>query len=219
MAQTELNAEAEAQLQKTQHRQLLFLLALGLVAAIATVIFVKARKIRAIARKRDEEITRLNKQIDIALAKLQQERQDPQLPLQPVTTTPAYDSLEQGFKCYRDIIMELTTVHGSKHVKHNNLAKVLTPEFFGRLRQYVNARHDNLITKLANGPYKLSEQDINIICLELCHFPNAVLWAYLDTNDIHAVYNRKTYIIKKIGIVKKIDELPTYFANTPATSV
>ncbi|MBQ0114818.1 MAG: hypothetical protein KBT10_02965, partial [Bacteroidales bacterium] len=204
-------------------RMLLWAVA-GIVLLAIAVLFLHQRlrrhRLQVLAQSTD--INALKQQTESLLQQLTQLRRQQQADTRTQQLASRINELQaatdRSFEKYGEVLHGLLyTSKGGKAVKDERIAELMDSNFFAQLQALVNARHDNLITKLENGPYKLSEQDINIICLELCHFPNAVLWAYLDTNDVRSVYNKKNYIIKKIGIVKKIDELPAYFASTPTT--
>ncbi|MBQ0114737.1 MAG: hypothetical protein KBT10_02540, partial [Bacteroidales bacterium] len=219
MAQTELNAAAEAQRQDSHNKTLMLLWAVaGIVLLAIAVLFLHQRlrrhRLRMLAQNTD--IDALKQQTESLLQQLAQLQQMPQdgseAEQQTAKITELQEATDRSLKDFGEVIRGLIyTGKGGKAVKDERIAKLMDDKFFAQLRALVNARHDNLVTKLANGPYKLSEQDINIICLELCHFPNAVMWSCTNMSRLGSVATRKNIIAAKVDGLTNICDMPAHF--------
>lgn len=124
------------------------------------------------------------------------------------------DTLEQSITCYSNVLGNLLKEYKTtSEIKSKKIKNLMTPDFFAQLQQIVNFRFNNLVTKLHNSELCLSEEEINIICLDLCKFPNPILWTYSNCDRYKSLLNKKKLIAKKVYNADSIQEIPNLFIH------
>ena len=91
--------------------------------------------------------------------------------------------------------------------KNPKICSVMDENFFQNLRSYINFEYPNLIDKLKEN-YNLKNEEINIICLELCRFPNAIQWTYSNCDRYKSLLNKKKIIANKVNGSESIADIP-----------
>ncbi|MBR4829591.1 MAG: hypothetical protein IKZ92_07310 [Muribaculaceae bacterium] len=82
------------------------------------------------------------------------------------------------------------------------------------LRNYVNSRFDNIITRTAESCPAMNDSDINFLCLYCCDLPTTVIMSCMGYNDEHSVYNKKRRIAKLLGLEVSLNEYINDFKPT-----
>lgn len=101
----------------------------------------------------------------------------------------------------------------SSREKNTKLAAIMDEDFFAQLHLYLNLRYDHLIDKLINGSFNLNKEEINIICLDLCQFPNTIIWYYSKCDRSHSVLTKKKIIAKKVLASPDIKDISNLFSQ------
>ncbi|MBQ0121014.1 MAG: hypothetical protein KBT13_07840 [Bacteroidales bacterium] len=124
------------------------------------------------------------------------------------------ESIEGGLSCYSSVMTNLLKqMKASSGEKNSQLAAIMDEKFFAQLRMYLNLRYDNLIDKLTNGDFNLNKEEINIICLDLCQFPNTIIWYYSKCDRSHSVLTKKRIIARKVIETSDIKDIPRLIQN------
>ncbi len=119
------------------------------------------------------------------------------------------ESIEGSLACYSSVLTNvLKQMKASSREKNTKLASIMDEDFFAQLYLYLNLRYDNLIDKLADGDYDLNNEEVNIICLELCRFPNPIHWAYSNCDRYKSLLNKKKIIANKVNGSQTIANIP-----------
>ncbi|WP_407403400.1 hypothetical protein, partial [Sodaliphilus sp.] len=122
------------------------------------------------------------------------------------------ESIEGSLSCYSSVLTNvLKQMKATSKEKNTKLASIMDDEFFAQLHLYLNLRYDNIIEKLTNGGLNLNKEEINIICLDLCKFPNTVIWYYSKCGRSHSVLTKKRIIAQKVINSSDIKDIPQLF--------
>lgn len=85
-----------------------------------------------------------------------------------------------------------------KEAKNPKMGELMDSDFFNTIFNYINIEYPHLLDTLRNT-YKLKEDEIRIVALELCHFPNYVIWSSTNLTNLHSLINKKKIIAKKVN--------------------
>lgn len=94
----------------------------------------------------------------------------------------------------------------AKESKNEKIQSVMNNSFFANLYGFIDIEHPGLLKKLRTE-FKLKEDEIRIVCLELCHFPNYIIWSSTNLTNIHSLINKKKIIAKKVNGATSISEI------------
>jgi hypothetical protein len=72
-------------------------------------------------------------------------------------------------------------------------------DFLASMRPYVNATHNDMLTRIQSEFPMLTSDDIDVISMVCCNFPLNVMMLYLGYTNTHSVSNKKRLIAKKLG--------------------
>ena len=111
------------------------------------------------------------------------------------------ERLEESIACLCNVLSSIieqyeNTFKTSGHSKEKLTQLAMNEKFFEQLRIYVNHAHHSLADDMARHP-DITPSDIDIICLHLCHMPNAIVRIYANVTREHTITNRKKQIAQK----------------------
>ena len=87
--------------------------------------------------------------------------------------------------------------------------QALNSEFMKHIQTYVNQSHHGLVDAMRQDK-DITEKEINVICMHLCHIPNAIISQYTDTKE-HSVINMKSITARKFfGNKGKCEDFTNY---------
>ncbi|MCQ2287492.1 MAG: hypothetical protein MJZ74_00135 [Muribaculaceae bacterium] len=179
------------------------------IVVIAVYFYRSQKKYRHISDQLKDEVTRLNGEIALSLAQIDTIKEhgiEDQKKMDEII-----ESIDASLACYSSIIskyIDRASINNGK--KNEKVIKFMNKEFFVTLRRFVNLRHENLIEKLQGPEFKFTEEELNIICLDLCKFPPHVVWTYSKYERLHSIFNKKSKIAAKAEC-KSISEFPDKF--------
>ena len=78
-------------------------------------------------------------------------------------------------------------------------------QFNAAMRSYVNTRYSGKVEELCDRYPKLSDADINVICMLVCGFSNIIISIYMGYKTAHYVYNKKNMIAAKMNLNMSLD--------------
>lgn len=116
-----------------------------------------------------------------------------------------------------DLFVTFVNKCNSKKQKDRQVTKIVNLEIFGEemlhcLREYVDLKHNKLVTIISSDKYNLTDRDINITCMHFAGYSNATIMAYMNATSEHSVTTRKRIIAKQIlHNSAKIDDLLVAF--------
>ena len=85
----------------------------------------------------------------------------------------------------------------------------MNKDFMERLQTYINHTHHSLVDAMKQNS-RISEKEINVICMHLCHIPNAIISIYTGTKE-HSVINMKSITARKFfGENGKCEDFTNY---------
>ncbi|MBQ0114884.1 MAG: hypothetical protein KBT10_03320 [Bacteroidales bacterium] len=224
--------DADAQRLHDRRKQLGLILVITLLAAVAAYLIIKVKRKNWETDTLLADMRRLNTSLDHITTMLERSRQEQEDLVAQISDRSkvqdelsdvdieAKKNLEQKTQHLQQVMTDClddyaNVMKGLAQDRNNvvmtkveRLKKVMDKSFFDRLRACVNVRYDGLVRKLEQGGYGLKPFDINIICLELCGFPNVVIWTYSDVSSLHSVINKKRTIALKVG-ASTINDIPT----------
>lgn len=117
-------------------------------------------------------------------------------------------SIDTSLECYSEVMANLLQHYKTtSSAKSKKIHQMFDDEFFSRLHHYVNMRYNNLVEKLLNSDFKLKQEEINIICLELCKFPNAIIWVYSNCDRPRSIHLKKKIIAAKVNHSNSITDI------------
>jgi hypothetical protein len=83
-------------------------------------------------------------------------------------------------------------------------------DFLASMRPYVNATHNDMLTRIQTDCSALTSDDIDVISMVCCNFPLNVMMLYLGYTNTHSVSNKKHLIAKKLGAQTIEDFIKTF---------
>jgi tetratricopeptide (TPR) repeat protein len=83
-------------------------------------------------------------------------------------------------------------------------------DFLASMRPYVNATHNDMLTRIQTDCPALTSDDIDVISMVCCNFPLNVMMLYLGYTNTHSVSNKKHLIAKKLGAQTIEDFIKTF---------
>jgi tetratricopeptide (TPR) repeat protein len=83
-------------------------------------------------------------------------------------------------------------------------------DFLASMRPYVNATHNDMLTRIQTDCPALTSDDIDVISMVCCNFPLNVMMLYLGYTNTHSVSNKKHLIAKKLGALTIEDFIKTF---------
>jgi hypothetical protein len=83
-------------------------------------------------------------------------------------------------------------------------------DFLASMRPYVNATHNDMLTRIQSEFPALTSDDIDVISMVCCNFPLNVMMLYLGYTNTHSVSNKKRLIAKKLGAQTIEDFIKTF---------
>jgi hypothetical protein len=83
-------------------------------------------------------------------------------------------------------------------------------DFLASMRPYVNATHNDMLTRIQSEFPALTSDDIDVISMVCCNFPLNVMMLYLGYTNTHSVSNKKHLIAKKLGAQTIEDYIKTF---------
>jgi hypothetical protein len=83
-------------------------------------------------------------------------------------------------------------------------------DFLASMRPYVNATHNDMLTRIQTDCPALTSDDIDVISMVCCNFPLNVMMLYLGYTNTHSVSNKKRLIAKKLGAQTIEDFIKTF---------
>ena len=123
-------------------------------------------------------------------------------------------SIDTSLECYSQVMTNLLTHYKTtSNEKSKKIQKMFDEELMSRLHFYINTRYHNLVEKLKSPTFKLKPEEINIICLELAKFPNAIIWLYSNCDRPRSIHLKKKLIAEKVNHSKSISEIPYNIEN------
>lgn len=138
------------------------------------------------------------------LAELEQKGIENDINIERIVT-----SIDTSLECYSQVMANLLTHYKTtSSEKSKKIHEMFDKDFFARLYLYINTRYHHLLDKLQNPDFKLKPEEINIICLDLAKFPNAIIWLYSNCDRPRSVHLKKKIIADKINHSKSISEIP-----------
>ena len=94
----------------------------------------------------------------------------------------------------------------TRESRNPKINKIMNNTFFMNLYGFIDIEYPNLINILRNR-FQLKEDEIRIVCLELCHFPNYLIWSSTNLTNIHSLINKKKIIARKVNNSESINEI------------
>ena len=207
---------------KTIKRIIAVSIAIILLVILSSLFFFKNRYLKTQTEDLLEEISKLNIQINDSFLKIKKLKQD-QINIEykfqeqvssinlinEKAVSNTIHKIDLSIECYSSLMEKLLRIHKlSSGEKNKKIREILSEEFFKQLHEYVDLRFNTLIEKLKSPQYKLTIEEINIICLELCKFPASIIWIYSDCDRIHSVYRKKKQIAAKVNNSNTIADIP-----------
>lgn len=201
---------------------------------IVGVFFIKQRRDRRAFEKARAEVTILNEQISLHINEYKKQLHYYQAQVEQLNDKneecvielekkasqftqqhkALLESLDSTLQCYSRIMAKfLKDYKYSLNKKNCKIAQFMDEDFFSKLHDCVNLRFDNLEKKMRASECRLSEEEINIVCLDLCHFPTSVIWTYTNCDRIRSVHTKKQRIANKVCGCSSIREIPLYFSG------
>ena len=100
--------------------------------------------------------------------------------------------------------VELYTVFNKRPEKLlNNFKKfveeIQSTNFYKMLRRIVDEKYNDFTICIAQEYPSLTEQDIDVICMEICGFSNNLISFYMGYKNERYIYNKKKTILNKLG--------------------
>ncbi len=143
------------------------------------------------------------------LAELEQKGIENDINIERIVT-----SIDTSLECYSQVMANLLTHYKTtSNEKSKKIQKMFDEELISRLHFYINTRYHNLVEKLKSPTFKLKPEEINIICLELAKFPNAIIWLYSNCDRPRSIHLKKKLIAEKVNHSKSISEIPYNIEN------
>lgn len=195
----------------------------AVIFLIAVILFYYFRNKRLKKRAESllEETSHLQKQISSSLLKVEQLKKElvetENKHLEELTNARTANSeilknaisqLEISIDCYSSLLEKLLrTYKSSSGEKNQKIRNLLTEDFFEQLHRYIDLRFNGLTGKL-DAIYNLTQEEINIVCLDICKFPTSIIWVYSNCDRIHSVYRKKKQIADKVNHSQTIADIP-----------
>ncbi|MBQ0114278.1 MAG: hypothetical protein KBT10_00145, partial [Bacteroidales bacterium] len=202
MAQTELAMDVETKEHNDRYRQMWIIAAFVAIALLLTIVFVRARKLKAVARARREEIERLNEQIDKAVEQLERQREQ------------ASDDMSRQQLAFQGKIVQCIDTIIAKITRKRSGQVEMEPAFWTELEYITNETRAGLLNKIANDNISLSPSEVKVLCLHSLGMPNAVIQKLMNYESAQSVSNAKQKIVKKVlGEGHNIEEVLIYPIN------
>ena len=198
----------------TKQRQLISVIVVLslIVIVISVVIYIQRKKIEL--SKREVEVAQyqlsdLRNQIADSLQQISALKQQQEAARPDEQLSTLMGSIDNSLECYSSVLANLLKqMKASGSEKNSKLAAIMNDEFFAQLYRFVNLRHDNLVDRLRAPEFNLTNEEINIICLDLCKFPNVIQWTYSNCDRYHSLHNKKKKIANKVHNSETIADIP-----------
>lgn len=198
----------------TKQRRLISVIAVLslIVIVISVVIYIQRKKIEL--SKREVEVAQyqlsdLRNQIADSLQQISALKQQQEAARPDEQLSTLMGSIDNSLECYSSVLANLLKqMKASGSEKNSKLAAIMNNEFFAQLYRFVNLRHDNLVDRLRAPEFNLTNEEINIICLDLCKFPNVIQWTYSNCDRYHSLHNKKKKIANKVHNSETIADIP-----------
>jgi hypothetical protein len=114
------------------------------------------------------------------------------------------DLVESSYK------YEFDTVKFMKRFRESMTEGKSGSDFLASMRPYVNATHNDMLTRIQTDCPALTSDDIDVISMVCCNFPLNVMMLYLGYTNTHSVSNKKHLIAKKLGAQTIEDFIKTF---------
>ena len=202
----------------TEHQENLYcyiIFCCVVIFVFVLLILYYAKRKEKVAKSYKQELERLKEKIEISIEKYNAEllshnkkiEQIESQNLQSIAHT--HQAIDSSLECFSMVMGKLLNQYKFTAKKKNEkISQIMDDNFFATLRTYINLRYNKLVEKLYSSAYSLNEEEINIICLELCKFPNAILWTYSNCINPHSLFNKKKIIAKKVNNASSIKDIP-----------
>lgn len=192
--------------QSGHKKVLIAIVCIFVIVVIALYFYFSQKKYQRLSVQLSNEVSSLNNEIVEALTRVETIKEhglDDSTKINKILK-----SIDESLSCYSSIMaryIDRESINSGK--KNEKVVRYMDDRFFDQLRRFVNLRYDNLVEKLKSPEFKFSEEEINIICLDLCKFPPSVVWTYSRFERLHSIFNKKSKIAAKAHC-RSISEIP-----------
>lgn len=203
--ENEVDLEHEQKLNSQRVKWMAIMGAVGLIVILCLVF--KSRRNKQFAKKLQQEVNSLKQNMATSFEELEALKQKGEEDGQQVEQI--ISSIDTSLECYSEVMGNLLNHYKTTSTEKNKkIHEMFDEEFFSRLHRYINIRYNNLVEKLQQGDFKLKAEEINIICLELSKFPNAIIWVYSNCDRPRSIHLKKKLIAEKVNHSKSIADIP-----------
>ena len=116
-------------------------------------------------------------------------------------------SLSEAFRLILTQIRKRTKNEKELKILDETIKNTLTPSYFNYLRKFVDYAYSGLSTSMKTSG-KLTEKEINVICMYLCRLPNTVVRVYTGySSNQNTIRYRNTITKKYFGSKEALDNL------------